>query len=138
VLVTADTNIWISAFNFSGNPRRLIVMAAEGKIDLAICDDIIRETRRILGTRFHWSPEPIDVAEMDMRAISRHVIPRVRLDVVKDDPDDNRIVECAVSSHSDFLVTGDKDLLRLGAYDAIRMITVADFLETMKGRVQER
>ncbi len=48
-----------------------------------------------------------------MRAISRHVVPRVELDVVKDDPDDNRILECAVSSGSEYLVTGDKDLLRL-------------------------
>jgi predicted nucleic acid-binding protein len=71
VLVTVDTNIWISAFNFSGNPRRLILMSAEGKLDLAISDDIIRETRRILGKRFHWPEERIDNAERDMRAISR-------------------------------------------------------------------
>jgi predicted nucleic acid-binding protein len=52
----------------------------------------------------------------------------VTLDAVKDDPSDNRIVECAVSAGSDYLVTGDKDLLRLGQYDSVRIVNVADFL----------
>jgi uncharacterized protein len=36
------------------------------------------------------------------------------LNVVLDDPDDNRVIECAVASGSYCVVTGDKDLLRLG------------------------
>jgi predicted nucleic acid-binding protein len=58
----------------------------------------------------------------------------VKLDVVKDDPDDNRIVECAVSSGSEYLVTGDKDLLRLRVYDAIRIVKVAEFLGVGPGQ----
>jgi predicted nucleic acid-binding protein len=53
----------------------------------------------------------------------------VRLDVVKQDPDDNRILECAVSAGSQFIVTGDKHLLRLRTYDGMRIITVSDFLD---------
>ena len=60
--------------------------------------------------------------------------PAVRLDVVKDDPDDNKILECAVTAGSDFVVTGDNHLLRLGTYDAIKILTVSDFL----GLGQER
>jgi putative PIN family toxin of toxin-antitoxin system len=48
VRVTADTNIWISAFIFTGKPRRLIDMASEGKVELAVSDAIIAETSRIL------------------------------------------------------------------------------------------
>jgi len=126
--VTADTNIWISAFNYGGNPRKLIDLADAGKIDLATSDAIIEETRRILGKRFGWPPEDIADAEAEMRRLARHVIPHVTLDAVKDDPSDNRIVECAVSAGSDYLVTGDKDLLRLGQYDSVRIVNVADFL----------
>lgn len=42
----------------------------------------------------------------------------MRLDVVTEDPADNRILECAVTAGSDYIVTGDKDLPRLGTYDA--------------------
>jgi predicted nucleic acid-binding protein len=47
--VTADTNIWVSAFNYRGNPRRLIDLAQNELIHLAISDTIIEETRRILA-----------------------------------------------------------------------------------------
>jgi predicted nucleic acid-binding protein len=63
--------------------------------------------------------------------MARVVSPAVQLEVVKDDPDDDRILECAVTAGSDFIVTGDKDLLRLGRYDSIKILTVADFLEQL-------
>ena len=134
VSVTVDTNLWISAFNYRGNPRKLIDMAEAGKIDVAISDAIIEETKRILARRFSWPPEDIRDAEAEMRRIGRHITPRVTLDVVKDDSADNRIVECAVSAGSEFIVTGDKDLLRIGVYDSIRMITVTEFLGRESGR----
>ena len=58
----------------------------------------------------------------------------VELDAINEDPADNRILEYAVSSGSDYIVTGDKDLLRLGRYDDIKILTVADFLEQQQGR----
>jgi len=131
--VTADTNIWVSAFNYRGNPRRLIDMAQNGLIHLAISDTIIEETRRILAQRFNWSPERIDEAEYQMRDISKHVTPTQTVDVVKDDPDDNRIVECAIEAGSDYLVTGDKDLLRVGSHGTIRIMKVAEFLGIAQG-----
>ncbi len=48
---------------------------------------------------------------------------------MKDDPDDNRILECASAAGSDYIVSGDKDLLRLGTYDSMRILNVSDFLE---------
>jgi predicted nucleic acid-binding protein len=48
---------------------------------------------------------------------------------VKDDPDDDRIVECAVESGSEYIVTGDKDLLRMVEHAGIKMVTVNDFLQ---------
>jgi putative PIN family toxin of toxin-antitoxin system len=131
--VTADTNIWVSAFNYRGNPRRLIDLAQNELIHLAISDTIIEETRRILAKRFNWSPERIDEAEYQMRDISKHVTPTQTVDVVKDDPDDNRIVECAIEAGSDYLVTGDKDLLRVGSHGTIRIMKVAEFLGIAQG-----
>jgi predicted nucleic acid-binding protein len=61
----------------------------------------------------------------------------VQLDVIKEDPDDDRILECAVSAGSEFIVTGDKDLLRLGRYDSIRILTVSEFLDLPRGKAPE-
>jgi predicted nucleic acid-binding protein len=48
---------------------------------------------------------------------------------VPDDPDDNRILEWATAAQSNYIVTGDKDLLRLGSYGGIEIIQVAEFLK---------
>lgn len=55
--------------------------------------------------------------------------PTQTLDVVREDPADNRILECAMASGSEVVVTGDKDLLRLGSYEGIEMVRLADFLQ---------
>ena len=52
------------------------------------------------------------------------VTPTQTIDAVPSDPDDNRILECAVESNSDYLVTGDNHPRGLGIYDGIRIIRV--------------
>jgi predicted nucleic acid-binding protein len=56
------------------------------------------------------------------------------LDAVKADPDDNRILECAVAAWSDVIVTGDAHLLQLGAYRVIKIMKVADSLGQARDR----
>jgi uncharacterized protein len=57
--VTADSNIFISAFNFGGNPERLIEMARHGQIELAVSGAIVNEIARILAEKFHWLPDDV-------------------------------------------------------------------------------
>lgn len=128
--VTADTNIIISALNFPGNPARILDMAEEGTIRLAVSDDILNEVERVLRRpKFGWSQERIDNALREISAFTEHVEPKQRIDVVTEDPTDNRIVECAVASGSEYLVSGDKHLLKIGQYQGVKIVTPADFVE---------
>ena len=113
--VTFDTNVYISALNFSrGKPKQLLQLAMDGVVHVAISDAIMQEVLRVMREKFHMTPEDLHEAEAIISACTERVISTEVLDVVKDDPDDNRIVECAVASGSDCIVTGDNDLLRLG------------------------
>ena len=58
----------------------------------------------------------------------KHVTPTEADQHVPTDPDDNRVLECAVSAGSQTTVTGDDDLLRLVAFRDIEIVMVADFL----------
>jgi putative PIN family toxin of toxin-antitoxin system len=123
--VTADTNILISGITFlGGKPSRLLDLARTGKINLAVSEAILDEMAVVLARKFHFAPE--DVAEVRMRvtAMARTVKPAVHLDIIKEDPPDSRILECAVVAGSDLIVTGDKDLLRLKSYDSVRILEV--------------
>jgi len=69
---------------------------------------------------------------------ARVVTPAVQLDAIKEDPSDNRVLECAVSAGSDYIVSGDKDLLRLKSYDSIGILTASDFLDVKHAQARRR
>jgi putative PIN family toxin of toxin-antitoxin system len=90
-------------------------MAEDCAIHLAVSDEILNEIERVLRRpKFGWSQDPIDAAIREISGITEHVEPKQRIDVVTEDPTDNRIQECAAASGSDYLVSGDKHLLKFG------------------------
>ena len=56
-----------------------------------------------------------------IKTIATVVNPTQKLDIIKNDPDDNIILECAVEANADIIVTADKDLLKLKQYEQIQM-----------------
>jgi putative PIN family toxin of toxin-antitoxin system len=129
VRVTLDTNIYVSAFEFQGQDKRLLHMAIDGDIEIAVSEPIIHETLRVLREKFEWDGYRLNDARQQILGLARLVAPTQALDVVKDDTDDNRIVECAVEAGSEYIVTKDKDLLRLGEYGGIKIMRPVDFLQ---------
>ena len=125
---TADSNIWVSGLNWYGKPHELLNLARDGKIELAISDAILDEFSRILHHKLEWSDDRLNSMRAEVATFTKRVSSTETLDVVKADPDDNRILECAVAAGSDVIVTGDAHLLQLGAYRGIKIMKVADFL----------
>jgi putative PIN family toxin of toxin-antitoxin system len=128
IRVTADTNVFISGLNFKGKPFELLTLARSGRIELSISDSILTEVKRVLGLKFHWPEEDIATIEKQIRSFTRFVQPREIVDLVKEDPTDNRILECAAAAGSEFVVSGDNHLLKLGSFGEIPILTVAQFL----------
>ena len=131
---TADSNIWVSGLNWYGKPHELLNLARDGTIELAISDAILDEFSRILHDKLEWSDDRLNSMRAEVATFTKRVSSTETLDVVKADPDDNRILECAVAAGSDVIVTGDAHLLQLGAYRGIKIMKVADFL----GRARDR
>jgi predicted nucleic acid-binding protein len=52
--------------------------------------------------------------------------------VVREDPDDDRVLECAVAGEADYMVSGDRHLLKLGSYGGIPILTVRQFMDAVK------
>ena len=127
-----DTNILISAFLWGGNPARLLEAAIDGEVQLFISQPILDELVRVLNRKGFEAkvPQILDY----LGKISTMVEPALTLNAVKDDPQDNHIVECAVAAKADVIITGDKDLLRMGQYEGIQILQVSDFLQRQIGR----
>jgi putative PIN family toxin of toxin-antitoxin system len=126
--VTADSNIYISALVFAGRPLQFLDAARAGVFRLAVSDALLEEVHRILRDKFCWPPEDLTEAATDLADFTVHVSPTQTINAVPEDPDDNRVLECAVEAKSQFIVTGDAALLRLGQYQGIQIIRVAAFM----------
>ena len=134
IRVTADSNIYISAFLRGGKPLQLLELARAGQIELAITEDILNETGRVLSTKFRVSGEDVQQFREETLGFATLVTTTETLNVVKTDPTDNRILECAVAAGSDTVVSGDADMLRLGNVRGIKIVKVSDFLAGFQAR----
>ncbi len=129
--VTADTNFYVSSLVFADIPRQFVQAAEDGKFQLAISEPLIAELREVLVRRFAWSQDEVAETLSQLAGCTTLMHPTQIIDAVPADPDDNRVLECAVQAGSGYIVTGDNDLLRLGSYGGISILRVADFLRLL-------
>jgi putative PIN family toxin of toxin-antitoxin system len=126
--VVFDTNILVSALVFpGGRGEAALVRVIEERDQLLLSKPILDELLGILATKFSRDAEELARAAVLLSDIATTVRPRRRLRVVKDDPD-NRVLECAVAGRAEAIVTGDKELLKLGAYGGVRILSLRDYL----------
>lgn len=131
--VVIDTNVIVSALlRPSGSPAE-VVNAARGGACLWITSlNLIKEAQRVL-LRPHLrrlieaNEDAIADLFIVMNTVAMCVTPTRRVEASRD-PDDNRVLEAAVAGEADYIVTGDRDLLELGSYEGIRIVTPADFV----------
>jgi putative PIN family toxin of toxin-antitoxin system len=57
------------------------------------------------------------------------ISPSVSVGFIRSDPDDDRILDCAVEAQAHFIVSGDPHLLDLGKFEKIRILSPADYLK---------
>ncbi len=89
-------------------------MAFSGEVSLFISDAILQETLRVLRDKFGLSKERLARAERYLDTCATRVKPSSEIYAIKEDPDDNRVLECAEAAGCQYNITGDLDLLRLG------------------------
>ena len=95
-MITVDTNIYISAFEFGRKPMELLEMAAREEIEIAVSQAIIDETLGVLRDKFAFSRERLDETRAVIEACTTMVAPTTKLNVIPEDESDNRILECAI------------------------------------------
>ena len=126
--VVFDTNIYISAFVIpGGNAEKAYIHAIDGDFELCASVAILTELAWKLDEKFGWKKQKIAqlITSISNLATVFKITPW--LQVVSDDPD-NRILECALKAAADFVVTGDKHLLKLISYKHLGIIRLSTFI----------
>ena len=128
ISATLDSSVLVRALHLGSRSAIAILGAARtGKIRMDVSEPIIGETLRVLRDRFDWNGDMIHQTRGTLIGIGNMVTPVEALDVIKEDPDDNRILECAAAAKSDFIVSEDKDLLRQVSFATARIVNISDF-----------
>ena len=127
--VVADTNVLISALMFGGLPGTFLDMALLPAFTLVTSAALLDELDDKLRTKFKVSAEDASTIRAKLTGVAAIVEPTAVLDAVADDPDDNRVLECAVEGQADCIVSGDRHLLMLGSYGSLPIMTVRQFVD---------
>jgi len=132
--VVCDTNVYVSAFTFPrGVPWQVWRHALHRRYQLLVSPAIVREVAGVLREDFHWEERRLRRRLKLLVRLGEIVTPQITLHVITNDPDDNRILECAVEGQAHLIVSGDRDLRRLKVYQGIPVVTPTDFLRTLGG-----
>ena len=122
-MVTFDTNVLLSATLWDGSvAQKLLFDLIRQNVEIYTTREILSEYKEVLKRDFNFSNEDIAEIMEKVLAFVMLVNPTTRVNVVKEDPDDNIIIECALESNSKYVITYDQHLLNLKEYHGIRII----------------
>lgn len=130
--IVCDTNTLVSGFLWRGNEFRLLAAVVGRKATLFSSPALFSEFVRVLSyeriRKFVTDPRALAVK---LESIAVFVKPTDAVEVVKDDPADNRVLECALAANADVIVSGDRHLLKLRSFDGIPIVTAKAALEKL-------
>ena len=128
--VVLDTNVYISAILFGGSCEEILKLAGQGSFELIISKNIIVEIESVLKEKFKWSKNKISETLTFIRGVAVVINPEISLSVIKNDPSDDKIIECAVAAKANYIVTGDRNhLLPIKEYKGIKIMSPGEFLK---------
>lgn len=130
--VVFDTNIYISAIIFGGNPKQCLELAREKGIRLFISKPILLEISNKLRDKFNWEGYEIQDVVKGITKFAKVISPKKRVNLIKEDISDNNILECALGAEVDVIISGDKKhLLSLGKFGNIAIVSAKQFLDSL-------
>jgi uncharacterized protein len=133
VQVVFDTNVWISIFMKKVLSQEYQKILAQGT-SVYISKDILIEISKVLT--YPKITRTLKACRIDARQILRiiaansiMVYPKIKVQIIEEDPSDNRILECALAAGAEFIVTGDKHLLKLGQFEQTKILTPRELFD---------
>lgn len=126
---TLDTNVLMSGIFFGGVPGRVLEAWRDGRFKWVVTDDIIDEYREV-SERLHLKIPRVDPREwielIEDEAAS--IVPERLKEPVCDDPDDDKLVACALGAGAT-IVSGDHHLLDVNGRNGLCVKKPRDFLD---------
>ena len=132
--IVIDTNCLLAILP-SRSPYHIVwTEFLEDKLEICVSNEILMEYEEILSEKTSpFFADSIIQALLNRKNLVR-VSPVWRFNMIKQDPDDNKFVDCAVCGRAEYLVSNDKHfgVLRDVKFPPITLVTIQEFVETLK------
>lgn len=135
--VVLDSVVAVSSFLTAGLTAELVLLCEE-KVDLYTAEKILQEIRYVLlakphiRNRYDYTATEVDVFVAYLQENSTIIEQLPEISVIERDPKDDMIIACAVAASANYIVSRDRDLLDLGNYQHIQIVTPEDFMPTLR------
>ena len=126
MIVVLDTNVLVAAMVAKGLCHEVVVRSL-GSCTVATSQPLLEELERTLRAKFTLGPAAKAFLTR-LRVCVRIVEPTALGAPVSRDADDDVVLATAVAAGARVIVTGDQDLLVIGPYDGIDIISPREFL----------
>ena len=131
--IVVDTNNLISAFGWNGNSRELLRNIIDKEFELFISKKQIEELKRVMDyPKLKFNEEQKTRFLEILFQIANVVNTTLKIDVIKEDIEDNFLLECAAEINADYIISGDEHLKKLKEYKNIKIVSVNEFLKLEK------
>lgn len=132
--VVLDTNIIVSALLFHGELSGLVRLWKNGTFIPVVSKDTFDEFRAVL----HYPKFSLTAPEIDA-LLKEEILPYIKvvdltatITGICSDPHDDKFLSCAVSASADYIVTGDRQFRSLKEFQAIKIVTPAEFMRILE------
>jgi len=128
-----DTNTVISGIGWTGPPQVILDSGIAGDFVLLTSPALLNEIRRVIAyPRLRILPQARVHEILSLFPLIADVVePESKVGVIRKDPADNRVLECALAGDATHIVSGDQDLLALTVFNAIPILKPVDFLKVL-------
>ncbi len=136
-----DTNIVVSGLLWNGAPAQLIDLARMDEIELFSSRVLLAELTRILrrakfGRAITASGMTLDELVLGYSELAALVMPADIPPTILRDPDDDHVLACALAAEVEWIVSGDRDLLDIGAFRGMPIVSAAQAVSIVASRLE--
>jgi uncharacterized protein len=125
-IIVLDTNVLITGVQDESSYAFRIIDACIKKKVQAVFNRPLLKENKLKSRELIKERDYLRILE-DFYKKAKSIPHRSRVKVVKWDEEDNKLVEAAIDGRAEFIVTEDNDLLFLGEYNKIKMVTPQEF-----------
>jgi len=126
--IVLDTNVIVSAFGWKGVPHEIFQKCIESHFQLFISPPLLSEIKRVLSYhKFHFNQDEIDEFLSIIIEVAEIVEPEIIINLILHDPSDNRVLECAITADCEYIISGDRHLLKIKEFETIKILSPDQF-----------